>query len=279
MTLSIITINYNNLEGLRNTMESVLSQTWHDYEWIIIDGGSTDGSKELIEEIANKLASSDFNPLSYWCSEPDKGIYNAMNKGISKVNGNYINFMNSGDLFYNPSVLAKVFSEKLYGEIIYGDWYEKYHEEKKYKSLPPESLLIITQKENICHQATFYKACILKERGYDENFKILSDWARVTEELFKGTSFQHLPFPICYYDMYGICNTCSKETLFHEHKQIWNKCPQQINYLLNLLKLYQTDYYISNCINLLYGNRILNLPLRLVIRFLSLLKKNNTNET
>ena len=73
MKLSIITVNYNNKEGLKKTVNSVLSQTYHDFEWIIIDGGSTDGSKEIIEQIKDNLA--------FWCSEPDKGIYNAMRCG------------------------------------------------------------------------------------------------------------------------------------------------------------------------------------------------------
>ena len=77
MKLSIITINYNNKAGLQKTIDSVVAQTWRDFEWIIIDGGSTDGSKELIEQYQQHFA--------YWCSEPDKGVYNAMNKGIDKA--------------------------------------------------------------------------------------------------------------------------------------------------------------------------------------------------
>ena len=91
MKFSIITINYNNVEGLRNTIKSVVNQTYTDYEFIIIDGGSTDGSVEVIKEYANII--------TYWVSEPDKGIYNAMNKGIEVANGEYLNFMNSGDCF------------------------------------------------------------------------------------------------------------------------------------------------------------------------------------
>lgn len=131
--LSIITINFNNLEGLKKTAESVLHQTWTDYEWIIVDGGSTDGSKEYIEDLAAKL-SSGYNPTGiawdverfsmpgftakemkdfpnsssqedngkrrlFWCSKPGKGIYNAMNKGIAKASGDYLNFMNSVNCF------------------------------------------------------------------------------------------------------------------------------------------------------------------------------------
>lgn len=88
MKYSIITINYNNADGLRRTIESVVNQTYKDIEYIIIDGGSTDGSVDVIKEYGSQI--------DYWVSEPDKGIYNAMNKGILQAHGEYLNFMNSG---------------------------------------------------------------------------------------------------------------------------------------------------------------------------------------
>ena len=97
---SIITINYNNAEGLRRTIKSVVSQTFVDYEYVIIDGGSTDGSVDVIKEYENKI--------SYWVSEKDGGIYNAMNKGVKVAHGEYLIFMNSGDIFYSDSVLSDV---------------------------------------------------------------------------------------------------------------------------------------------------------------------------
>src|SRR5690606_22317295 len=97
--LSIVTINLNNLVGLQKTMQSVFNQTFTDYEYIVIDGGSTDGSKEYIEKHTNKLV--------YWVSEKDGGVYEAMNKGIIKATGEYCNFLNSGDYFWNNSVLEK----------------------------------------------------------------------------------------------------------------------------------------------------------------------------
>ena len=97
MKYSIITVNYNNKEGLRKTIESVISQTFRDFEYIVIDGGSSDGSAELLKEYSDKI--------TYWVSEPDKGIYNGMNKGIAKATGDYLNFMNSGDCFYDQQVL------------------------------------------------------------------------------------------------------------------------------------------------------------------------------
>ena len=105
MKLSIVTINYNNLSGLQKTIDSVLQQSFKDYEWIIIDGGSTDGGKELLEKNQNHFA--------YWCSEPDKGIYNAINKGLSHATGDYIQFLNSGDWLYDSTILEKVFTQIL----------------------------------------------------------------------------------------------------------------------------------------------------------------------
>lgn len=96
MKLSIITINFNNRDGLQRTINSVLSQSFKDFEWIVIDGGSTDGSRNLLE-IYKKY-------FSYWCSEPDKGVYNAQNKGISVAKGEYMSFMNSGDIIKHRSL-------------------------------------------------------------------------------------------------------------------------------------------------------------------------------
>jgi glycosyltransferase involved in cell wall biosynthesis len=101
MKLSVITINYNNLDGLKQTAESIINQTWKDFEWIIIDGGSTDGSREYIVNINENLNQKGWNPISYWCSESDKGIYNALNKGIFHCNGEFISCMNSGDSFFD----------------------------------------------------------------------------------------------------------------------------------------------------------------------------------
>ena len=95
MKLSIITINLNNREGLQKTIESVISQTFRDFEWIVIDGGSTDGSAELIKQYAAHFA--------YWVSESDKGIYNAMNKGIRQAKGEWLQFLNSGDQLYEET--------------------------------------------------------------------------------------------------------------------------------------------------------------------------------
>lgn len=242
MKLSIITINFNNRDGLRKTIDSVVSQTWQDFEWIIVDGGSTDGSKELIEETASKLESqgwtteqfsgpedpasyianhqaSIINPSSFenpsspqrllWCSEKDKGIYNAMNKGIAKARGEYMNFMNSGDIFYDKDVLERVFSKEYVSDLLYGDWL--YWSDKiEYNGICPKNISIVwLSMHNICHQAIFIKSRILREEGYDENYKLYADWARWMKLACKGGVFEYIPYTICRYEMGGISSQSS----------------------------------------------------------------------
>ena len=113
MKLSIITINYNNAIGLKKTIESLIEQSYQEYEYIVIDGGSDDGSKEVIWESLRYVSS--------WCSEKDTGVYNAMNKGIMRATGEYLLFLNSGDYLYDSTVLEDVTSTLSGEDIIYGD--------------------------------------------------------------------------------------------------------------------------------------------------------------
>lgn len=167
MKLSIITINYNNREGLKKTIESVLSQTFTDYEYIIIDGGSTDGSRELIEQYQDLLA--------YWCSEPDKGIYNAMNKGVQHAHGEYVNFMNSGDCLHNENTLKEVFEGKEYEEeIVTGQLLNM--DTGKLLRKYEENILLYIVKSTLNHQGSFIRREWLQKYPYDENLKIVSDW-------------------------------------------------------------------------------------------------------
>ena len=120
LKLSIITINYNNAAGLKKTLDSVASQTCTDFEHIIVDGASTDGSVDIIREYENTLASC-LSPLASrlkWLSESDTGVYNAMNKGIKLAKGEYLLFLNSGDYLVEESVLDKVFANDCVADIL-----------------------------------------------------------------------------------------------------------------------------------------------------------------
>lgn len=119
--ISVITVVFNDVTHIRETMESFFSQTWEEKEYIVIDGGSTDGTVDIIREYGDKLA--------FWCSETDAGIYDAMNKGIEHATGDWINFLNSGDLFANKNVLQRCMelSRKIEADIIYGNSREIRH--------------------------------------------------------------------------------------------------------------------------------------------------------
>jgi glycosyltransferase involved in cell wall biosynthesis len=169
--LSIITVNLNNVIGLEKTIESVTNQGFTNYEFIIIDGGSTDGSVEIIKKYADKL--------TWWISEKDSGIYNAMNKGILKSQGDYCLFLNSGDWLYHSNVLTECFNLNLKEDVIYG--HQLIQQENNFvedgcldvKYLSFGALM----KYHIPHQCTFIKRELFTKFGlYDENYRIVSDW-------------------------------------------------------------------------------------------------------
>ena len=112
--ISIVTVSYNAVLTIEQTILSVINQTYPNVEYIIIDGGSTDGTVDIIKKYANKIA--------YWVSEPDKGIYDAMNKGGLKATGDFIQFLNAGDWFENEHVIEKIFKDWYKRvDVIYGD--------------------------------------------------------------------------------------------------------------------------------------------------------------
>jgi glycosyltransferase involved in cell wall biosynthesis len=174
--LSIITVCYNNLEGLKKTVESVIGQTKMDFEYIIIDGGSKDGTKEYLEGISSGI--------TYWVSEPDLGIYNAMNKGISVANGEYLLFLNSGDHLYSPTVIENNYQYLKEHDLISFNL-ELIGESKSITVLPATLRFSDLYFRSLTHPSTFIKKELFKKVGlYDESLKIVSDWKFFIEALF-----------------------------------------------------------------------------------------------
>lgn len=191
MLVSIITINYNNKDGLRKTIESVIHQNFKSFEFIIIDGGSTDGSFEVIQEYKKYI--------DYWVSEPDNGIYNAMNKGIAKAQGKYCNFMNSGDCFANNDVLKHVFTNGNEADIICGNTYWT-----KWTEPPKEITFDSLFNGTICHQCAFINRRLLLKYKYDEKLKIVADRKFFLQSLiFENCSYQAINIDIVIYDLNG----------------------------------------------------------------------------
>jgi glycosyltransferase involved in cell wall biosynthesis len=176
--LSIITVNLNNKAGLIDTAQSVVAQTWTDYEWIIIDGGSTDGSVEVIKEYADKT-----EKLIYWCSEPDGGIYQGMNKGIGKASGEYCWFLNSGDYAYKNTTLAEIFANEFDEDIVFGEMFFKFghNDLRLHKYLKNIKNNKIPEYfwfgKSLPHQATFIKKeCFDKYGKYKTDIGSSADW-------------------------------------------------------------------------------------------------------
>lgn len=211
MKYSIITINFNNCDGLRKTIESVVNQTFSNYEYIIIDGGSTDGSVDVIKKYENKI--------SYWISEPDNGIYNAMNKGVANAHGEYLNFMNSGDCFYDINVLADISKENLHEDIITGK-YVFSNSPNYIRGLNNSNLTLLDLYYGIiCHQATFFSKKLFDLEKYDESYKLVADWKYYTKVLInQNGTFRQIDRIIVYYDCNGI-SSGGWDKVDHEYKR------------------------------------------------------------
>lgn len=203
MKLSIITVNFNNLRGLYYTIESVINQTFIDYEYIIIDGGSTDGSVDVIKKYEDKI--------TYWVSEPDRGIYNAMNKGILHTNGEYLMFLNSGDWLVDENILLKVFASKSNADILYGDIFEvnQTGSQKLRQSLPSELITLASFNSNkgatIQHPASFIRRSLFENNLYDESYSIVADikfW--IERIILQNLSVEYIQLVITNFSLDGI---------------------------------------------------------------------------
>lgn len=243
MKLSIITINYNNAEGLKRTLSSVAEQTYRDIEHIIIDGGSTDGSVEAIKEYvaANPNKDPFFKHTIKWVSEKDKGIYNAMNKGIeialgrrivdsfnrseqredkNKVLPDYIQILNSGDVLATPDVTERMVRElekNEYPAILYGNMLKSYDGKKIERDTcgngmyTPESFLYF-YKGTLNHDCAYIRRDLFDKYGvYNEEMKICSDWEWYVKAIVLGEEKPiYTNIDVTIFDMNGVSESRGK---------------------------------------------------------------------
>ncbi len=235
MKLTIITINYNNILGLRRTIESVISQPFNNYEYIIIDGGSIDGSKDVISDNSEKI--------NYWISEPDQGIYNAMNKGIEKSNGEYLLFLNSGD-YLEKGILSKIDFSTLKSDFILFDYFDLTSRKKihlSHKKLSFKYLFHSCPK----HQAIFIRKELFSRNKYNENNKIVSDWEFILKRVLSGKSTdQGYSLQLVNTDEEGISGQ-NKFLLEKEKNEIMNSLfPKQL--IEELKRLYSIELLFNS---------------------------------
>lgn len=209
-------------------MESVFSQSFTDYEYIVVDGGSTDGSRKFIEDHKDHLC--------WWVSEKDKGKYDAMNKGIARANGELLMFLNSGDYLLNHDVLSKAFEiiNHISADIYYGDIEIKGSPDNQLIKMPPKLNLYYWKNNNINHQSAFYKRKIFYEiSAYSSKFQLASDQEFNIRAFIKGYKFYHLDFPLVFYDVTGTSSR-NFESYRAEMNQVYNELvPQTIQKIIN----------------------------------------------
>lgn len=220
MKFSIITVNLNNHAGLLNTIESVVNQTFTGFEFIIIDGGSNDGSREIVETFTTKL--------SYWVSEPDRGIYHAMNKGITKATGEYLLFLNSGDFLVDKTVMERLLKFDFCEDIVAGDCNVSEYGKVIFHATPPNEIsLSAFYGRTIPHQSTFIRRELFNNIGlYSENYWIHSDLEFFIKALIlKECSYRHLPLTISDYNIEGISGKGALKTISgtQEYDEILDK--------------------------------------------------------
>jgi glycosyltransferase involved in cell wall biosynthesis len=213
---SIITVNLNNAKGLLKTIESVVAQAYRDFEFIIIDGGSNDGSLEIIKQHKSSITN--------WVSETDNGIYNAMNKGIAKANGEYCLFLNSGDYLTDAYVLLKVSEYLNETDIVYGDIITKNLANKETYEASPDKLDVSHfMTSTLWHPAAFIQRKLFEKFGnYDESYKIAADYAFFVKTIVKyGVTTRHIATPIAVFDLNGLSNNPNYfELILKERKKI-----------------------------------------------------------
>ena len=233
MKLSIVTIALNNLSGLRRTWESVASQTWRDFEWIVVDGGSRDGSVEFLKSL-------EVQP-EWWVSERDAGVYNAMNKGVSHANGQYVIFMNAGDIFHSPNTLDLVFNCNLSSDVCFGDWMRVYPCHKEFCKAPSPLYPFYFFYKNICQQAMFVKTQLLKDSGFDESYRVAGDWAKWRQMMLDGCSFCYIPVVVCDFEAGSGLSETHAPFADAELKKLENDFPVGLTIQGKLLSGYLND--------------------------------------
>lgn len=221
--ISVVTVCYNAAETIEETMLSVLNQTYDNIEYIIIDGGSSDGTVDIIKKYSDQLA--------YWVSEPDKGIYDAMNKGIAVATGDYINFMNAGDNFVNRDVIADIFHDTSFNneDIIYGNIIYAYPWGKVL--VKPCPLTEFESNDPIGHPSSFTKRSLLSIKPFDISFKIAGDYNFFYQSYITNKIFKYIDIAIAVFDANEGISSTSFNLRLKEGLRATGKKPDLVFYI------------------------------------------------
>ena len=191
MIVTIITVCRNHAKELERTIRSVECQIWQEKEYLVIDGASTDDTQNVIK--AHEAS------ITRWVSEPDQGIYDAMNKGVRMAQGEWVIFMNAGDTFVSDDTLQRVFGSPQDADVIYGDVIKG---EVVKKAEAPRN----AHRMFYCHQSAFVKTSCLREYPFDIGHRMSADFKQVKQLYLSGKRFRQLDFPVANFDTQGVSN-------------------------------------------------------------------------
>jgi glycosyltransferase involved in cell wall biosynthesis len=234
--ITVITVVYNGAEMLEKTIQSVILQNYPSVEYIVIDGASTDGSTDIIKNYESKIAG--------WLSEKDTGIYNAMNKGIRMASGEWICFLNCGDVFVDSESVGKVAEEIVSGSentaVVYGNILVSGADGINREKIAGEPCNL--HRMFFCHQSAFVKTGILHQYLFDEHYRMSADLKFFKQCYYDKCLFRHLNFPVVIYDTSGISNT-SREKGLRENIAVVKEMDKGFDKILFLLRLYFVIYW------------------------------------
>ena len=273
MKLSIITINKNNAKGLRKTMESVLSQTYRDFEYIVVDGASSDDSVNIIKEFAQKFETKDRKLENFkWISKPDTGIYNAMNKGVKMSHGEYSLMLNSGDCLAEDDVIERVLPELRGDDVIQGGMYmqTKDVEHLDYGFGGTKMSFFDVCDGDFLHQATFVRKDVYERYGYyDESYLITGDTAFFVRVLgFYNVSFRVIEIPISIFEGGGVASSKNTQLAELRHKEFLRVEHEIIGE--RLTRVYREDYKKIQLYDRLHSHRLMWYCTMAIVRFCNL---------
>ena len=223
MKVTVVTAVLNDAGHIEQTILSVISQTDIEIEYIIVDGGSKDGTLELIGKYKDKI--------SLLISEPDRGVYDAMNKGIKYSTGDFVYFLNSGDVLLNPSILSKIKLEEIKerNAIIYGNVVVAYGNiEALEKPRPFFNSKMKFKGIGICHQSMFFPGELIRNEKYDLSYNIAADYDLAYRLWRKGTEFLYRDITIAKYD-WGKGISSNPYKLLDVYRENARVCHQQLN--------------------------------------------------
>jgi glycosyltransferase involved in cell wall biosynthesis len=250
--LSIITVCYQAKEALQTTLSNLLEQTWTDFEYIVIDGNSSDGTREYLEASIPRFTSAKIS--FHFVSEPDQGIYDAMNKGTRLAHGQWLLFLNAGDVLADAQVLDQIFHKPSTAQIIYGDTLCVYQGQTKlYPALP---LARLPYEMAFCHQSVFIQRELMLSHPYDISYKVCADHQFFLSMYLQEKTFEYRKLPISIYEIAGYSD--KNKLLAHKEQHRMQKELGVFSLSPSRL-LRECIFYLKLGIKMLFGQKLIDL--------------------